>query len=614
MIRAWERIGAPEHVLDWIKDGVRLPVESDPGNFQCDNRIKNVREFEFVDKEVSSLLERGAIIKSQTKPQCVSGLKCVPKKGNNKYRLIIDLRILNECVLPQKFQYEGIKTVKGLIRSNDRLVTTDLKNGFHHVPIHVDDWKYLGFCWKQEFYVWCVLPFGLKCSPYFFHKFLRPVVCFLREQGIRVVIYVDDCLLLSEPSSITDHRDFLLQVFEELGLHINFEKSSLEPSCEKKFIGFLVNSQGPDGYPWITVPKDKVRKLQRDIDRLLRQNPVKVRFLARIAGLCNSMTEAVLPAKLLLRNVYRVIASRASWEDTVVLDIHAISDLRWWRTALHNWNGTPIVVRPIEAQVVTDASGVGWGAFYEDREASGLWDCYVAQKPSNYRELMAIYLAIMSFAPYLKGKCVQILSDNVTSVAYLNQLGGPSRELSDLTRSIWLYAHRHGIVVTAKHLAGKLNTRADRLSRPSVHYEWKLHPRLFRYLDRLWGPHHVDRFASCLTAQLPTYNSRYYDPQSSGTDALAQQNWGQFNNFVNPPFRMIPQILGVLRVQRATATVIAPYWPGQIWCQQLRLMCIAPPLRLPNSRQTMLKMGPVAEPLRNPRWKIFAWRVSGAIA
>ena len=611
VIRAWERIGAPDHVVNWLKEGVRLPINQDPGNFQCENRVYSDKAFTFVDKEVQTLLSNGAIIRSNSKPQCVSPLKCVPKKGKNKLRLVIDLRRLNEGIVTDKFQYEGIKAVKSLIKPNDQLATADLKNGFHHVPIHVDDWKYLGFCWRGQFYVYCVLPFGLKCSPYFFYKFLRPVVCFLREHGIRVVIYVDDCLLMAEPSCATDHTEFLVQTFSELGLNINEEKSSLQPNCRKRFVGFNVDSQGPDGFPWITVPIDRIHKVQKDIDRLLKQNPVKVRFLARIAGQCVSMTEAVLPAKLLLRNVYRVIASRDTWEDLVTLDEHAIADLEWWRTALKNWNGRPIIVRPVEAQVVTDASGIGWGAFFGEKEAAGLWDHYVAQKSSNYRELLAILLAIRSFGDLLVDKCVQILSDNVTAVAYLNQLGGSSRELSDLTRSLWIYAHRHKIVIVAKHLAGKLNVHADKLSRPSVHYEWMLHPGLFRYLDRLWGPHHIDRFASCLTAQLPIYNSRFYDPMSAGIDALAQQNWGQLNNFVNPPFRLISQVLDVLRAQSATATLIAPYWPGQVWCRELRRMSIAPPLRLPCSPRTVIRLGPVAEPLRSPRWRIYAWRVSG---
>ena len=45
-------------------------------------------------------------------------------------------------------------------------------------------------------------------------------------------------------------------------------------------------------------------------------------------GQCVSMAAVILPAKLLLRNVYRVLASKKSWHDTVTLTIAAREDLK----------------------------------------------------------------------------------------------------------------------------------------------------------------------------------------------------------------------------------------------------------------------------------------------
>ena len=63
----------------------------------------------------------------------------------------------------------------------------------------------------------------------------------------------------------------------------------------------------------------------------------------------------------------------------------------------------------------------------------------------------------------------------------------------------------------AKHLAGWVNQHAYHLSRLALHYEWQLHPRVLKLLDNRWGRHTVDQFASLLTAQLPRYNSMFYD-------------------------------------------------------------------------------------------------------
>ena len=72
--------------------------------------------------------------------------------------------------------YEDIKTVIDYVEPEDFLITTDIKNGFHHIGIKPEDQKYLGFSFENQFYVWCVLPFGATFSPYFFSKTLRPVV------------------------------------------------------------------------------------------------------------------------------------------------------------------------------------------------------------------------------------------------------------------------------------------------------------------------------------------------------------------------------------------------------------------------------------------------------
>ncbi|XP_043227136.1 uncharacterized protein LOC122384150 isoform X2 [Amphibalanus amphitrite] len=133
-------------------------------------------------------------------------------------------------------------------------------------------------------------------------------------------------------------------------------------------------------------------------------------------------------------------------------------------------------------------------------------------------------------------------------------------------------------------------------------------------LDRMFGPHTVDRFAAVGTALLPTYNSRFADPCSSGVDALGQTDWGAENNWVNPPFRLIPRVLDVIEAQRADATLIAPMWPGQPWMARLRRLCTAPPIRLPPVTRSCLPLSEQQriEPHQNRRWTLCAWRISGA--
>ena len=611
-IDAWQRIGAPVTVQSWITNGIHIPFHDDtvPPTFVVDQYPLFPKETQFIRSELSELEALGAVARVNSQPYCVSPLKCAAKKGG-KLRLITDLRRLNEHVDPPAFQHESIHTVGQTIRTGDHMVTFDLKNGFFHVPVHPEDQKYLGFQFDNQWYTWKVLPFGLSCSPYFFCKVLRPVIRYLREQRIRLVLYVDDCLVLASADCISDHRDFTVQVFEELGFIINYPKSDLTPSVRKQYIGYIIDSEGPGGQPWLYICARKIRKLKKDIQRVLQAGFVHARFLAKITGQAVAMAKAIIPGKLKLRSLYRLLTLKRSWTDKLPLSEEVAIDLRWWLHAIDQWNGSPLQDFPVEVQIWTDACDTGWGCVCETLEASGTWPVDLVHEHINFKELAAVMMALRSFSSQLQGKSVQIMSDSTTTVAYLNNMGGPSSLLTDLAERIWSVALASGIRLTAKHLAGQDNTWADRLSRLSIQYEWKLHPALFGVLENMWGPHTVDRFASYSTTQLPRYNSRFSDPATSGIDALAQQDWGQENNFVNPPFRMLARVLQVVQDQQAYATVIAPLWPGQHWFQELQQLSVAPAFRIPNSPHVMLRMGDLAEPLKNRRWRLYAWRIYG---
>ncbi len=605
----WVSINASATVLSWIKDGVPLPFLQVPASFELPNRSLSSTQAAFVDSELAVLLQSGAVRHSAQKPFCISPIGCVPKK-NKSLRLIVDLRKLNESCPCPAFQYEDINAVLNIVQPDDRLYTIDLKNGYHHLAVHPDFHKYLGFAWRGNYYVWQVIPFGLAVSPYFFCKTIRQVIKYVRATGIRISAYVDDFIQAGTVDSIGQEKDFVLRLFARLGFTINVDKSDLVPSTEQTHIGFVISTVNSDNQVWIRIPGARIHRLRHDLRRALHKGSLTARALARIAGQCVSMAKAIVPAKLLLRNLYRLLSTRVTWQDVLCLDKGCVSDLQWWISALQSWNGAAAPSRKIDLQVTSDASAVGWGGHCRDMDAQGHWTTRVAHQSSNYRELLALLLTQLTFLDSLKNNSVQFLCDNVTAVAYVNFQGGPSPELTALAQTIWAVALDNNMTITAKHLAGLQNARADGLSRLSPKYEWKLHPRLWAYLDTLWGPHTVDRFASLLTAQLPRYNSLYQDPLSEGVDALAQGNWGSENNFVNCPFRLLPRVLDTVVHQGAVATVIAPWWPSQHWFNRLLNLTVAPPVRLPKASSCLRRMGAVPEPLRNRHWHLYAFRIS----
>jgi hypothetical protein len=143
--------------------------------------------------------------------------------------------------------------------------------------------------------------------------------------------------------------------------------------------------------------------------------------------------------------------------------------------------------------------------------------------------------------------------------------------MMDELRKLWELNDTNNISVRARHIRSAANVWADRLSRETDMDDWQLRPRIFTYLDSMWGPYSIDKIATQGNYQLPSYNSRWRDPTSEAVDCLhlpdnlrtAETNW------CNLPWTLLPDLVEKLRQSSAKATVIAPHWPAKQWYQLL---------------------------------------------
>ena len=72
---------------------------------------------------------------------------------------------------------------------------------FFHVPVYPEHRKYLSFLWNGRMYQFQVLCFGVKNAPFAFVKLGEAVRDFLFLKGIRMIIYLDDILILAQSIS-----------------------------------------------------------------------------------------------------------------------------------------------------------------------------------------------------------------------------------------------------------------------------------------------------------------------------------------------------------------------------------------------------------------------------
>ena len=78
----------------------------------------------------------------------------------------------------------------------------------------------------------------------------------------------------------------------------------------------------------------------------------------------------------------------------------------------------------------------------------------------------------------------------------------------------------HQVRIEPEWIPREENQQADFISRIIDHDDWSVHPDIFQRLERMWGPHTVDQFASFFNTQLPRFNSRFWNPRSEAVDAF----------------------------------------------------------------------------------------------
>ncbi len=131
----------------------------------------------------------------------------VPKKGGG-LRPILDLRVLNRALHRLPFKMLTPKRIFGCVRPQDWFAAIDLKDAYFHVSILPCHRPFLRFAFKGRAYQYKVLPFGLSLSPRVFTKVAEAALVPLKEEGVRILNYLDDWLILAQSrNQLCEHRD-----------------------------------------------------------------------------------------------------------------------------------------------------------------------------------------------------------------------------------------------------------------------------------------------------------------------------------------------------------------------------------------------------------------------
>lgn len=390
---------------------------------------------------------------------------------------------------------------------------------------------------------------------------MRPLIKFWRSNGLKIVIFLDDGWGVNADFKRTNaDAQFVFDTLQKAGFIINTEKSIFIPTQCLEWVGFIWDlSTG-----CLKIPERRIKNTLSCIELVKNSKfSVSARILARLSGKIISMTPVLGNVCLLqTKPFFKLIEMRRNWDSKIDIS-SCVEVVQMWENILKEpFQKDLFNDRLPEIFVYSDASATG-GAGYIEHEGSvalKLFSEFEKQQSSTYRELLAIDFVLDSFRLKLSGKTVLWHTDSKNCVSIVEK-GSMSPLLQDIALNIFTICAKNAISLKVVWIRREANVLADELSRVIDYDDYGITREFFQFIDDLYGPHTVDRFATEYNNKILRYNSLFWTPSTEAVDAFSV-HWGSENNLIVPPIYLIPKALNHLLFCKGKGTLIAPYWPS----------------------------------------------------
>ena len=192
-------------------------------------------------------------------------------------------------------------------------------------------------------------------------------------------------------------------------------------------------------------------------------------------------------------------------------------------------------------------------------------------------------LSITSSSQGKEHHCTGIHGQHYSGGLYIRHQGGThSTELSEEAWNVLSLCFNHNIQLLVKHIPGRFNTLADRMSRVDkpISTELSLNQEIANKVFQIMDFPSIDLFATRLNHRLPFYVSPIPDQKALSIDALSM-DWNRIHAYAFPPFHLIPAVINKIRLSQCKIVLIAPLWPDRPWFPELLSLLVSPPVSLP---------------------------------
>ena len=198
----------------------------------------------------------------------------------------MDFTDLNKACPKDPFPLPKIDQLVDATVGHHRMSFLDAFQGYHQIPLALDDQEKTSFVTPVGNYHYKVMPFGLKNIGSTYQRMMTKM--FEAQMGKNIEVYIDDMVVKSKMEF--EHIGDLTNIFQILRGHklcLNVSKCSFGVGSGK-FLGYMVTHRG------IEVNPDQVKAINnlqpprnpKEIQRLIGMMAALNRFISRSADRC----------------------------------------------------------------------------------------------------------------------------------------------------------------------------------------------------------------------------------------------------------------------------------------------------------------------------------------
>jgi len=585
----------PRWVRRTVSNGIILRFHTIPTQTRRPfQRHFNAMEQALVDQELAFMLaSKATVLAPRWEPGRFFITFFLARTGQ-KRRVVFNLPPLNDFLVDApSFRSETLSNITTSILPGDFGVRIDLKKAYWGLRIPPPLRKFFCFQWGGRTYQLASLPLGLKVAPFIFQSVMKAVTAQLRHLGIRVLVYIDDVLILHQDRNTAHrHAQIAVNLLDTLGFVVSQEKTDTTPLQQFLYLGLDYDTRAVT----VSAPPSKLRDIRRQAKALAEAPSWTARETARLIGKITFLAPAAREARLHLQHLHTfqretLRTTNQDWDLPRAPSEDARRTARWWaRCPLMAGTSFAPVNEDDMIQVEADAGPRGLGAVMQDgpirSSAAARWRAGQMSESTNVRELRALLFALRKWHHLWTGRTVRLTTDSQVAFRYVKKVTGKHEHLSRLAAEINRLAIRSHIRLIPRQVPGEQIPEADRLSRLSDADDFRLTNAAFAQVEQKLGRPTADLFASRFTAKAPRFFTRYADPMAAGQNAF-RMNWRNEDlPYAFPPPKLLPRTIRKIVADRARAILVMPTHWGNPWLPLIRSLSkwnlrVAQTLRLP---------------------------------